>query len=114
MLVLKNLPCRKQLGCGQRNLLRFGSPCNRSDLCHELLHGQILSTNKIALTRMPILTDPYKPASAIPAIDHVPLSGAVTWKRTIRHLHTEAPRTVPALLLTDLHLWHTTTHRHSF
>ena len=45
MLVLKSLPCRNQLGRGQRNLLGFGSPGNRSDLCHELMHGQILSTN---------------------------------------------------------------------
>src|SRR6266404_7194421 len=114
VLVLKSLPCRNQLGCGQRNLLGFGSPCNRSDLCHELLHGQILSTNKIALTRMPILTDPYKPASGIPRIDHVPLSGDVTWKRTIRHLDNEAPRTVAGVVLAERHRWDTDDHRHSF
>src|ERR1700747_1563829 len=114
MLVLKNLPCRNQLGCGQRNLLGFGSPCNRSDLCHELLHGQILSTNKIPLTRMPILTDPYKPASSIPRIDDVPLSGDVTWKRTIGHLDDETPRTVAGVVLAERHRWDTDDPRHSF
>src|SRR6266481_2398360 len=114
VLVLKSLPCRNQLGCGQRNLLGFGSPCNRSDLCHELLHGQILSTNKIALTRMPILTDPYKPAPSVSRIDDVPLSGDVTWKRTIGHLDDEAPRSVAGVVLAEGHRWDTDDHRHSF